>query len=762
MAVTFSALALGGAVRWGAIIAAACALAAAVPYLTSRRSASSVSPLLILLGIAAGLTLLQLVPLPAGLAQLIASVKLELVTDHARAWGDPAPSFVMASYDPPATLVELAKLCGYASLAFVATRLASDRRSRSMLAMIVVGAAVAVAIVAFAHEVVGAREIYGVFSSPVHPQLLSPIINENHLASLLAMAVPVAVALAVIQGGVLRGVWIGAALLCAAVVLLLGSRGGALGLGIGLVTTTVILLLQRRRTSERSPAGSYRWIPVLVTAACVVVLLVAFTAHHLANELAATELDELHGESSKYQVWVRAMQMLADHPWLGTGHGAFEQAFTRWSQVGDHAYSHAENSYVQTVVDWGIPGALALLLAGVAMLRPAVRRWSQSPLEAGVLGALASLALHELADFSLELPAVAFVAIVLLSILLPARLGVDSADSPRSGRARWLRAGSLAIGALVCVLAATPLGRSARATAATITGDAAAQLATARTAVERHPADYLLMGRAAQALMTLGDPRAVAVITRALQLNPKHAGLHRLAASMLARSQRPAQAQAEFALALQFAPGPLTPILTEVLATFPAPTEAAKALPLDPDVAPRVVAALLASGDHPINLAYTQRLAFLYPRDASAQLLAARVALAAKRGDLARPAATAAVALRRDAASVTALATAMASTGDATGAIATLRTALATGLVQATTERIDLLGTIADLEIAHGSLASAATTLDELAKLVTERQQRIAIHLRRAALHERLGETNQATWQRDLARQLQETARTKP
>ena len=750
-AIAASALALGGAVRWGALVGAGLAVAAAIPYVTSRRTASHVSPLVLLVGVALALTALQLVPLPSPLVHLLAGEKLALVTDHARAWGEDAPAFVAASYDPPATLVELAKLCGNVAVAFVATRLASDRRGRQRLAMVAASAGVLVALVALVHEALGMTTIYGVFVSPVRTQLVSPLINENHLASLMAIAAPVSLGLAIAARGIPRGVWIGAALLTAAVALLSGSRGGALGLGLGLVVTAVTLLLQHRRTDDRGRRATRAWIPLAVTAACVVTLLVALTASHLANELAATRLDEVYKTGSKYQIWGHALAMLGEHPWLGTGHGAFAQAFSRWSPVGQHAYSHAENSYVQTIVDWGVPGAVAIALATFAVLRAARRRWRESPIEAGAIGALSALAVHELADFSLELPVIALVAIVLLAILAPARLGTDKAEPARTLRARALRVGAIAAGAVICILAATSLGRPAVADAEAIAGTPTEQLAAARAATARHPADYLLMGRAAQALRDLGDARAVPVITRAIYLHPRHAGLHRIAATLLARSQHPSQAQAEFALALQYTAGDIRPTLAEVLSTFPVASDAARALPLDATVAPRIVNVLQQKYPE-VVLAYSQRLALLQPDERSFQILAAEAALTSKQGDLALLAARAADALKRDAESVSLVSRSLALTGDADGAMTMIRAALA-GIHDE--GRVPLLLTLADLELEAGAVPSASATLDEVEKLATDRKWRISLHLRRATLHERKGETNQARWQRDLARKLQ-------
>jgi O-antigen ligase len=749
---SFAGLALGGAVRWAALGASLGAIATAIPFVTSRRSTLQRSPLLLLLALAIGLTALQLVPLPAGLANVIAHAKLELVTDNAGAFGDDPPAVVMASYDPPATLVELAKLVGYAALAFAATRLAAQREHRRYLAMVVVGATVVVALVTFAHSIAGATAIYGAFIPPAGHPLVSPIINDNHFASLMAMAPPVALALAVTSSRFARAMWIGAALVCAVACLLVSSRGGAIGLAIGLVVSAALILLQHRVKATDERKQRRLPIPALVIGGCIAILVVTLAAGQVMRELSSTKLGQLTTEKTwKVQGWGYALEMLGDNPWLGTGRGAFEPAFSRWSPVGDIAYSHAENTYVQVAVDWGIPGGAAILVAAVVLALAAARRWRQTPLEAAALGALVSLAAHDVVDFSIELPVVAMTAILLIAILVPARLE-SSKLTTATARAKWGRGGMLALALAVCVVAATSLGQLAHAAAAALADldDPSAQLAAAQLAAERHPADYLLIGRAAQAFMELGDPRAVPVISRALYFNPAHAGLHRLAATMLLRAARPAQAQAELALAVQHAPYPmLHDLVEEIVATFPGPADAARAFPLDPNLAEKLAG--LVGAHKEVAFEYTRRLALLNPHDYRAQLLHARAAIATGHGELALVAAHAAFEIQVTAASAITLATAQALGGDATGGIATLRAALASGVGQAPGERVDVLGNIADLEISSGALGPAAATLDELAPLITDHGGLIRLHLRRATLHDHLGEPNLAKWERSEA-----------
>lgn len=755
LAVAVTGLAFGGATRATACLSAALALVAALPHLTSRRTASRLSPLVALIAVAAVGTALQLVPLPLALAELVATEKLALVRDHAAALDRAAPSWTVASLDPPATLVELAKLVGYLALAWIATRLAAQRRARPYLAGAVVAAAALVAVVSLAHRAIGTDAIYGAFAMPARGVVASPIVNANHLAALTALAVPLALALGLHSRGRLRAASFSAALVLAATALLTGSRGGLVGLVTGLVVTATLLIAQRRAgvvdDGRRAPPGVA--IPTLIVAGCAVVLLGVVAARDVAHEVGQTELTELTARDSKYQMWGQAAPMIAEHRWLGIGRGAFAAAYTRRSPIAEVTYSHVENTYLQAAIDWGVPVTLGLVLALLAIGRGALRRWRAGPLEAGALGALASIAVHELADFSLELPVVAMAVIAIAALLAPARLGTGDdrkAPLPRAVLAR--RLAGVAVAAALVVLAALPLGRTAAADRAALPPPSSPTAITAATrALDRHPSDALTAGHLAAALWARRDPRAPAVVTRALYLRPTHGGLHLLAARMLAASQRPRQAAVEYALAIAGAVD-VVPIIDEALARLPTVEDQARAMPDEARQVWRVCGALATRGRRDVILLYTRRLV---ARDASIVGAQQHRALAAGGLGLKDEALTAAQAAHRLGATTTTalvLSSALAAVGRRADAIATLRTAPPAVALAQTRE---LALTLARLLRAEGDLAGAREALAVGAAGVTASPE-LEAELRRALaeVEDALGHPNQAAWERARAAEL--------
>jgi len=535
----------------------------------------------------------------------------------------------------------------------------------------------------------------------------------------------------------------------AAVTLLAASRGGLVGLVAGVVLVTVILFVQRRAGTDEGDRKLELAIalPAAVTALCTIVLLAALTAGDVARDVRQTTLDEVHDKQSKYQVWSDSTDLITDNRWLGVGHGAFEAAFTRLSP-GGFTYAYAENDYLQAIVDWGLPGAAMLFLALLSTARLAARRWRHGPIEAGALAALAGLAIHDIADFSLEMPGVAMPAIATAALLLPAKLGTAQKDSGRvPPRAIATRGALVAAAAIIAIVALSPLGRGAREE------PTAADANAAYRAWSRHAADYVLAARTADALFDARDPRSVKVVERALSLNPRHSAAHQLAGRMLAMSQHPEQSALEFAEAIRWSNDP-APVVADVLAVFPDPEAAAAALPTDANLIDRVSRTLAGHDD--IAFAYAQRVGAANPTDADSQVLLAEVALDHQRGDLALPAARAAWDHRADGLSAILVGRALLATGDTAGAITFLGDALAKLPNAGTAARVNLMFALSDAQVAIGQLDVSAKTLADAADAAaSDRDLAHAAHLKAAQIDEKQGNHNAAAWELDQARALE-------
>jgi O-antigen ligase len=608
-AVAVSVFAVGGAPRWALCAVAGLSVVALATAASSRRSLASVSPLLVLLGVSLGLTMVQLVPFPAFVLEALNPAGYELVAGGAELLGD-SPTFLPLSLDPPNTLFEALELATLLALAYVCLRIATSERGRAGLLAIVAIAAAGAALVALGGKLVGAESLYGIYRPALVPQFLGPLVNPNHLACLLAMGALVSAGLVLRtrQSVAQRAAWGAAGLLSLVVCLLTESRGAAVGLALGAAVFIAALLVQRRpREATQKRVHMLRaTIPIAVVMICGLSLVVFFSAGGVGDQLAATKAAEIDAPLGKVVAWRSAARLVEESPWVGVGRGAFEPAFTRLHPASAaFTYSHLENEYLQAVVDWGLPGALLIALALAWLMIVAAQRLREGPLAAGALGALAVVAAQSAVDFGLALPGVALPVLAIASTLTYPALR-DQVPA-RHARLVALRLAGGAAVALLAVVVATPVGRTLRDDQQLLLATGRADLTTARALMARHPLDYLAVGRAADALAARRDPAALQYLNRALVLHPTHPDLHRLAARLLYRAGHRSQALLEYATAIAPAPNPVE-LIAEVIRAFPDPDDAVRALPPDHANPRRVIKILEAGGHEAVAQRYVVRV----------------------------------------------------------------------------------------------------------------------------------------------------------
>ena len=748
----FAALAVGGAPRWAACAAAALGVASALPYIGSRRGLRRPGALLVFLGAALAVTALQVVPLPSFLVGLLSPAKLELVRQNAAALGEEAPALMALSYDPAATLLEVARLVGYLGVAYAALRVAASGRGRRLLAMGLAGLGALMVLIVAAHKMLAATALYGLyqprFASPIY---LAPFLNPNHLAGFLALLAPLSLGLAVQSSGVSRLAWGAASVAIAGVSLLAASRAGTIVLVIGLGVAAALIVIPRVRESGQ-PRERSAIIGGAIVLACVVVLVGALAGRDAWNQIVATKGNEVAAHEGKLAAWKASMPLLAENWATGVGRGGFETAFTSLHGSPGNVFSHVENEYLQAGLDWGIPLAAVIGVLLILLVRRIASRWREGPIEAGALGGLLAIALHNTLDFSLSMPGVAVLAVVALALV--ARGSLTRAGAPGL---RLRRIGAAVSAAAVVALAATPLARSARDDADRL-ADASArgtlELEDARAAWQRHPADHLAAGYTATALLARRDSRAIAVVSRALILNPRHPDLHLLAARLLLASQAPTQALIEYRLAVRYAqPGAIEELIGELLHRFPDDAVAVRGLPEDPEVFRYVVSRLIKAKREPLALAYARQVAALYPRRGEAWREVSR--LAGRQGDqqLAVRAGQEAVRVEPDAESAALLASAQREAGKPEAAIETLERALDESYpTSRTVTVVELLRHLARAQMAAGRPDEAREVLMRALGLAgTSRPRAAAIHYTLATLEKAQGNPHRAAWHREQA-----------
>jgi tetratricopeptide (TPR) repeat protein len=302
------------------------------------------------------------------------------------------------------------------------------------------------------------------------------------------------------------------------------------------------------------------------------------SAAGVAEQLSRTSLREIHEPRSKFAMWRSTLALVEESPWVGVGRGGFESSFTRVHPASAFStFSHTENEYLQAVVDWGIPAAVLLGIAVLALAVAALRRWRDGPLAAAALGAMAVVALQSNFDFGLELLGVA----VPVTAITATVTWVPIREATGSGLVvvRWFRAAHV----LALVAGAFLLTTSSTASIAedheALRADPDLSLTDLADPVERHPLDYYNYALAAQRMERDGSRRSITFLNHALTLHPTHPGLHVRAAQMLYAAGHVEQSTIEYAAALN-ASTRRRELIEEIVKRFPVQL-AARAIPID-------------------------------------------------------------------------------------------------------------------------------------------------------------------------------------
>jgi O-antigen ligase len=255
-------------------------------------------------------------------------------------------------------------------------------------------------------------------------RLRGTFVNPDHLAVYLEMALPIAFAWG--WWGVRRARYEATPerrlfFLAPPVVIWLtlfvglaftGSRGGLVAAVVA-VTLQGLLLARRSRRRRLAPVG-------LMAALVGVGLVAAIGLQAGFGRLASTSAYEVTW-SARRQVYAATWELWRRFPLLGTGLGTFRDALSL-TQPADlrGRWWHAHNDWLETLATVGVVGmaavlaALPLLVARLSRGWSAHRRSEDRAAALAVLGALASLAIHESVDFGLTMPASAVTLAVMV------------------------------------------------------------------------------------------------------------------------------------------------------------------------------------------------------------------------------------------------------------------------------------------------------------------------------------------------------------
>ena len=264
------------------------------------------------------------------------------------------------------------------------------------------------------------------FSRLYAPRASGTYINPNHLAGLLEMLLPLALAytLAGRTKPVLKVLLGYSALVLLVGIGVTGSRGGWAASGVALLFFFGVLASHR---SYRLPA-----VLMLVLLAGIGVYFIGrapLLKMRAGNTIQGGRVDL----DMRYPLWEATARMWQDHAWWGVGPGHFDYRFRAYRPPEVQLQpDRAHNEYLNLLADWGVVGAaiiaamLGCLSVGIVKTWRHVRRSerefasNRSNKFAFVVGAtvaLIALLGHSAVDFNLQIPANALLAATLMALL---------------------------------------------------------------------------------------------------------------------------------------------------------------------------------------------------------------------------------------------------------------------------------------------------------------------------------------------------------
>jgi O-antigen ligase len=321
---------------------------------------------------------------------------------------------------------ELNKVLIYAFLFFLILNNLHRQESTQAVTMVLIFLALGISVYAIYQFITNSDKVWH-FTKPAQymKRGSGTYICPNHLAGFLEMILPLG--LAYTLTGRLRPatrVLLG----YASLVILAGigvsiSRGGWIATGITLIVFFSVLISHRDYRTQALVC-----LVVLMAAGTVFVMKAPKTQDRFREMLVGGKIEDI-----RFKLWKPALIMWKENIWLGVGPAHFD---FRWRQYrpedvqmrGDRVH----NDYLNTLVDWGIAGAMVVALPWGLLAWGIFKTWryvrrspndfaaKKSNKSAFVLGAasgLLAILLHSFVDFNMHIPANAILAITLMALL---------------------------------------------------------------------------------------------------------------------------------------------------------------------------------------------------------------------------------------------------------------------------------------------------------------------------------------------------------
>ena len=340
---------------------------------------------------------------------------------------------------PHATRDELLKLISYALIFFVSINTIKTKQQINRLLSCVV-------IVGF---------LTSIFYLMRHFGMKAPagIINKDHFSGYLAMVIPIAFGFLFTLNTLhdhedktrLRGISkpyiliFYSILVMAAALFITASRGGMFSFVVALLVMAVLTI-----TKKTIAKKGWIFLAVLMFVLMVVAWLgatpVLERVLRLKTEIAPRYL------CGRFPLWAGAISIIKESPVFGTGMGTFGYVFPKFQTAeiisNNRTYAHAHCDFLELLSEAGMAGFVIFISGFISFVCYAFSQFRKrySPyvvgMSMGLLGSLASVFAHSFIDFSLRIPAIAILFVLIVSALIcvfniPSSVRTELADKKK-------------------------------------------------------------------------------------------------------------------------------------------------------------------------------------------------------------------------------------------------------------------------------------------------------------------------------------------
>jgi O-antigen ligase len=536
---------------------------------TLRIGLGAVLPLVFL-----AVPLIQSVPLPITVRHLFDPIGTDLLRDNrvvpTLAWP--------LSLDPPSTRIYVGRAAAALTAFMLAYHLASSQSRRHLMARAIGLAGIAAVAIGLGHRIFGFTKVYGAFAAAQRSLLAGPFVNPNHTAEFLELSAFVCLACSFQRPTALNRIgWLVGTAVCAGGAAATLSRGGVLGLSMGVLVFVFLGYFASDAGALDRRRASLAWGGLLLG------LVVLGAAALGAGQLVDRFKTDAVSSDIRLQLWRQGLHVFAAHP-FGIGRGAFDRVFPIYRSIRmpfPLRFAFVENEPLQLLIDCGWLFLLLIAAASVAAAWQILRRGRRDKIEAALLAGLFAVLVHNIVDFGLETLGVLLPFAAVLGMILGRHRssGEQAVGSRWSARAPLVMAGLASAGLVFGVASLAHASYDDFDVLLRKPSPPTAQHQLLIRAEETHPLDYLYALADARSEPLKGAPGTPSprlhALNRALRLCPSCEVVHVEIARNLWRMGLRRQALLEWRTAVDIQPLLFDPTIGELFASGAKPQELA-------------------------------------------------------------------------------------------------------------------------------------------------------------------------------------------